>query len=124
MDYLKPLELVTESKDWAGGLEGPSFEADPDTIYPATIAHIRAQLQIEGWAAPEHLRTHFEVAKGIADDVWEMALAAKTDVQPAHHASRAEALEVARRWFTAALHVSIGNAPMNFRITKNEKWRL
>jgi len=124
MDYLKPLEMVRESADWAGQLKGPSFEVEPNVLYPQTIAHIRAQLAVDGWVAPEHLRPHFSDAKKIADEVWDLALTERAEIPAKRLAERAEALECARRWFTSALHAAIGNAPMNLRITKDEGWRL
>lgn len=124
MDYLKPLEMVRESSDWAGQLQGPSFEVEPGVLYPQTIAHIQNRLASDGWVAPEHLRNHLADARKIGDEAWGLALTPRAEVPAEGLPARAEALECARKWFTAALHSAIGNAPMNLRITKDEAWRL
>ncbi|MBN1286436.1 MAG: hypothetical protein JXB47_13640 [Anaerolineae bacterium] len=118
------------------------YEADPNRAYPAVIARIRAALELGG--LPEELidragdplvapglaaRNFVEEARAISPGAWDDALAPRASLGAKDHARRAArraALELARKWFTAALRAAAGQ-PVGLHILKTEgaeRWEL
>ena len=128
MEY-KPLNLCAPEE--RGDDSYSWFSAEPGKIYPATIARIKEVLEsgelpaeLVDYNAPAEVdpraaaRLHLGEAKGVKPAAWESALTGKPG-DPA----RAEALEVARRWFTQALHVAV-NKPLGLHILNDPAYKL
>lgn len=115
------------------------FAADPDLFYPATIKRIKEVLNKDVYpieladpaTRPEidmraAGRLIFTDAKNVSAKGWENALKPKGAFEQSKHAEdlvmRAFALDVARRWFTQALHVQAGGdrTPMGLHILDTE----
>lgn len=125
MSVLRPGDLVS----WTGEADAdgrPWCVADPDQVYPATIAHIRAVLA--GLAQPGPTVAQYVArARQLPPEAWDLALAPRERFEPDDAralAIRGEALEVARQWFTEALHVSVGYGPMALKLLSRPAWRL
>ena len=100
-----------------------SVRVEPHKIYPPTIAHIMGVL--ESASPPDGaLRQEYDAALALPDEAWDYALAgAETaDIDNAREL-RAQALEIARRWFTEMLHRAVG-APMHLHILRDERYTL
>lgn len=92
-------------------------EVDPADLYPATIAHIRDRLATS--SIPDGaLRQEYDAARRVPDAAWDAALS-----PGAGNPDRADALEIARRWFTEVLHQAVGR-PMRLRITRDLTYKL
>ena len=120
------LDVIKIAKRHEGAPEGTvSFEVIPDELYPQAIADLRESvLTYTSETVEEFVKQHFLVAKRISDEAWDAALKSKDDCPPELIEGRAQALEVARLWFTAKLHFTVKNVPMHLHILKDEKWRL
>lgn len=106
----------------AGGKERPWFTCDPEKIFPAVIARITQVL--EDGEFPQELvdnnsqseidprgvaRQYLARAKKINPEAWQWALQDRGifyKQEPIKE--RAAALDLARLWFTQALHVQVG----------------
>lgn len=99
------------------------FAVDPATMYPAMIDYI-ATVLAENRGVGQHLATHLAAARRLPAGALELALQPREGLSKKDRETRTEALEVARRWFTAQLHAAIGNEPMGVHILKNDDWRL
>ena len=99
------------------------FAVDPAVMYPAMRIHILGAI-VAGRTPPEHLKVHYQDAMAVTQQGWESMEMPRDQVDPDLVDARVAALECARRWFTAMLHVTIGGAPMGVHILKNEDWRL
>lgn len=66
-------------------------------------------------------RVYLGRAMMVPQGAWEMALQpVSEEMSQENREARAEALEVARLWFTELLHMSVDYRPMSLRITKDE----
>lgn len=117
---LDPLSLVNKEERADDGRTW--YTCNPEIIYPAVIARI--QEIISSGELPDELvdhkgnveidprgiaRTYASRAKALPLQSWDYALQARDKIQDAQVlAIRAEALNLARLWFTQALHVSVG----------------
>lgn len=121
---LDALSIAKRQDDTEDGRK--SFEIHPDNLYPPAIAEVRAEVakNLRLRDVPEHLEHHYPRAKRVSDAAWEAALKSKKECPPELVEARAEALEVARLWFTAELHQAIEKVPMHIHILKGEKWCL
>jgi hypothetical protein len=99
------------------------FEIVPDDLYPQTIQFIVDTLKKQAGVG-EGLRQLYNRAALLPKTAWAVALKPGAGFSPNLRKVRAEALTIARLWFTEMLHASIGHTPMHLRITKDEKWRL
>ena len=99
------------------------YAVDPDIVYPATIKRIQAVLksseipqELVDPASPIEVdprgvaRLYLSDASRVPADAWKLALIPRGEFDQDSPAlgDRAFALEVARRWFTQALHVQTG----------------
>ena len=97
------------------------FDIDPAKMYPATIAHIVGVLEKQ--AMPDGaLQQEYPKAAALPAAAWEAALVSKDECTPEEIGVRAEALQIARRWFTEMLHRAVGGS-LNPHFTKDEKYR-
>lgn len=116
----------------------PSYDVDPDRLYPDLIAHIRAALEsgelpdelitragdpmiAPGQAAHKWLGKARKVALSAWDDALEPRDAFDDAADAARIAARAEALEVAQGWFVRALKTATG--PCHIKLAKAPRWR-
>jgi len=113
------------------------YAFEPGVIYPATVKRIREV--IDSGEIPEELidnrampgvdprsvaMAYASQAKQLPNAFWEYALQDRGDFEdPIVIAIRAEALTLARRWFTQALSVAVGQA-VGVHILKDERYRL
>lgn len=116
---------------------GTRFEVDPSVMFPATIVRIQDVLLtgvvpielmdrkpvfgVNPLAAAEQLILR---AKNVPQFSWEHALAHKRDCPALAMADRAEALEVARLWFTQAMQVKEGQVILHILRDLNDTYRL
>ncbi len=116
------------------------YEVVPSKIYPATVERIK-QVMKEG-VLPKELLDHsldrdpmvapgtgammyVRDARQVNVSAWEWALQPRSDFTKAEQiGARALALEIARRWFTRALHMQMKSEPIGIVITKDENYRL
>lgn len=116
------------------------FEVKPAKIFPATVKRILQVIE-EGILPKELLdyspqrdpmvspgagaMMYVRDAKQINPEAWGWALKSRKEFTKAEEiGARALALELARRWFTRALHMTMKGGPIGLRITADEKYRL
>jgi hypothetical protein len=123
------------------------FEVEPSEMYPAALADVQVALE-ENRAVSgalvlyKHRATQLAVeavaswqenddfiltrtVKHVDTKAWELALLPRDSITDARAVEiRAEALEIARLWFTERLHQFINHAPMELHILKDDDWRL
>jgi len=109
------LEII-ESGDIRSATQvlGDRAVADLPEDYPPQV-----KAAVRDWATDRSpiVRMYLPKALSLPEDAWESALSSASDDMPAEQRSaRAEALEVARAWFTELLHVSIEYKPMSIQI--------
>jgi len=132
-----PYDLCEKSENQEPEAEmGTRFEIEPSVMYPATIDRIvdvlafgkvplelmdlHAVFGVNPLAAAEQLITR---ARKVPAWSWQDALAPKDEVGPGPRiADRAEALEIARLWFTQAMQVKEGKVILH--ILRDERFRL
>lgn len=131
-DALKMATAVGEQ----GGYQ--VFEIAPADLYPATVGRI--QEAIAGGELPAELIDHnpadpriapaqgamqyMAEAQAIPNRAWSLADVPRDQItKQADVALRAQALEMARRWFTRALQLAAGG-PIGLHILKDEDYRL
>ena len=124
------------------GFEYTWFTCVPEIIYPAVIARIREVLKSGEF--PNELvdlnspaesdprgvaRTYLAQAKELPSEAWKWALQEHDrfykNYLSTEIAMRRQALDIARRWFTQALHVQHGGdgTPMGVHWTNNPAFR-
>ena len=116
LDVFKIAKQVERDDDRVG------FEVEPREMYPEAIAHV-----VEATGGPRPggvLGTYWDRAKQLPPAAWELALRTRDECDAEQLAARAEALEIARLWFTEMLHAAINHKPMGLHILKDELWRL
>lgn len=121
------------------------FNVDPATMYPAMIEFVQAQLA-EGKQGDGIIRSqYYPAAQALPAEAWALALMPRDEVtRKADIEARANALEIARLWFTELLHRALrwqaagmadgkfwhteppaeAAVPLGLRIVKDERWRL
>lgn len=97
------------------------FAVQPAELYPATLAHI--QKVLEGQRPPDPLGMYFDAARRLAPAAWAAAELERAACPVDLLAVRAEALEIARLWFTEMLHQAAAG-PIGLHILKDERYRL
>lgn len=122
---------------------GEYFELTPAEFYPAMVAHIREAIQSPDLPAelvdrdvnPQidpllAARRYYNYAKRIPEGAWSDALVPLAVLLSKPHIDiikrvrqRAEALELARLWFTRAAKNQAGR-PIGIHILKDENFRL
>lgn len=107
-----------------------NFEISSADLFPAAIDEILETIKEGGEKAREIVRgnrldktpvfsQYLPRALRLPAGAWEMAKQEPTtDMTEETLAIRAEALEVARLWFTELLHSAVHNEPMRLRIVK------
>ena len=100
------------------------FVVEPAQLYPAAVADLIEV--VEAGRQPSHpaLIAPYHQARALGAGGLKTALVPRHKCPPDDLALRAEALEVARLWFTEKLHQAIDNAPMGLHIVKDEAYRL
>lgn len=115
------------------------YAFDPAVIYPATIQRIKEVVASRDSPIPEELIdnqappgveprsvavAYVNTARLFPLEAWDWALQDRDLVyDPKQIALRAEALTLARRWFTQALHCAVGSA-VGVHILKDDYYRL
>lgn len=118
------------------------FAVDPDVIYPVTISRIQEVLAADVY--PEELsdpatdpridsrsagKIILNDAKRVSEEEWDNALKHRQSFDGIKDIRKIElrafALDVARRWFTQALHVQVGGdrTPMGLHILENKRYK-
>lgn len=135
MDY-KILSLATpEKRDDDKGYNW--YAVDPAVVYPETVKRILDVLQsgelpqeLVDDKAPVEIdprsvaRQYLAEARSMPEKAWEWSLTDRTEFKdPEQITARAAALELARRWFTQALHVAVGGS-LGVHILKDERFKL
>jgi len=105
------------------------FAFDPAEIYPATLQRIQGVLQTGEYPSEliqpgDHPTSvaefYLSEARLIDPDAWQYALTPRCQLaDETMLQSRARLLELARRWFTQALHVAV-DAPVGIHILKGD----
>ena len=143
MDVLKVVSQDTErnkrqpERDW--------YKVEPGKMYPAMIEFIVEQLDNENEGDGIIRSQYYPAARSLPPNSWELALVPRQEVtKQTDLALRAQALELARIWFTELLHRSLrwqalgvkekkiwatdppptSGASLGFQITKDERWKL
>ncbi len=124
MQYAAP-EDRSDERAW--------FSFTPDQIYPYTLRRIIA---VRLGAAPDELidpasavpngvaLSYLAMAKEISEQALYAAMVPKSDCRPWVIDERAKALNLARLWFTQALHVRMHGTPIGVHILKDDAYRL
>lgn len=99
------------------------FALNPGELYPATLGHVRQVL--EGPRPAEPLGQLYDRARALPVEI--LTAVAETPSKAAYSNAlvlqRAEALEVARLWFTEMLQQAVGG-PIGVHILKDERFKL
>lgn len=100
------------------------FEVKPAEIYPAALADLQSALEAHR-AVDRALSTYKAQAVQLPPEAWGLAFVPRDELtSQAAIVARAQALELARLWFTEYLHQSIDGGLLEIRILKDEDWRL
>ncbi len=119
-EYAVPEKREGADREW--------YAIEPGKMYPAMIAEIQDVLAT-GRAVPASLALHRNEAQALPEFAWGLALKPRSEFNGPEPAVtdllklRAEALNVARRWFTEMLHTAIGYKPMCVHILKDPDWK-
>lgn len=117
------------------------FAVHPAVVYPKTIERIQEVLANGGLPqelvenhAPEEVdprgvaRLYLSDARKVPAEGWGLALRDRSEFNyqddPEKLDARAQALEVARRWFTQALHTANDGKPIGVHILRDLRFRL
>lgn len=112
----------------------PWYATQPAVMYPATIARIGEVIasgemppELVGSSNPEAdpmaaAREYRLQARRLPAEAWKLA-AAPAPSDPEKRRVRAEALELARKWFTRALKLAVGKS-LGLHILKDPGFRL
>lgn len=116
---IRVFELVTE-------IAPCDFEIEPGVLYPAAVEHIKECLaqNIRGDGVIKDV--YFPQAQALPAEAFALALTPRGDVDAGDLETRAQALELARVWFTEMLHRAVGGdgTQMRLHILKDEAYRL
>lgn len=99
-----------------------AYVVDPEMLYPETVNHILSVLGI-GTIPAGALRQYYLEAQRLNLSAWDLALTPLEACPAAQRIDRAQALELARLWFTELLHEAHGG-PVLVHILANGKYRL
>lgn len=113
---------VAKKVDPSAGVQ-VSFEIAPADLYPQTAAYL-AQILDEGGAVPANLAQHLEEARAAGFEALGLVDVSAAECPPDLLGLRAAGLEACRRYFTEALHASVGYAKMHLRILVDDTYRL
>ncbi len=109
------------------------FAVHPDTLYPTMIKYIQATIAGNVEIIPAKCHQFRVQAVALDAEAWQLASMPYSEINEERGGLtewgvqlRASALEVCRRWFTAALHGEYdSNKPMGLHILAGDrKWRL
>lgn len=118
MDIMK---LVTPQE--ADG-DTTRYSVQPGDLYPAMQAYIQDVLEGEQDVMEFEVQSR-DAARLLGVDAFDLVTEGKEDVAQEDVSLRADALEIARRWFTAKLHRASGaGRTMELHIAMDEKYRL
>ena len=117
-------DYVTEAPEHDKGI---NFWVDGDRMYPDMIDHIqeilfmgargRDFLDKAGYTGTAIEKQYWRQAGRLPPSVWQMAKEAPVEnMNPEHRQRRAEALTLARLWFTEMLHHAVNYEYLPFRI--------
>lgn len=128
--------MLTTREERGDGYE--TYAVLPSVMYPATIERILSLL--DGGELPQELvenhaavevdprgvaRLYLADARAIPAQAWKWALQKREQFTAGGEIqARAMALEVARRWFTQALHVQRAGKAIRVHILRDEAYRL
>jgi len=85
------------------------YETEPHRMYPPTIAHILEQLQTKDRPGDRALRRFYDEARRMPAEAWLYALEPYSPgASEAYLLARAQALELARKWFSRELTLATG----------------
>ena len=125
---------LTEREERPGEPDRHFRSVKPGDAYPKTIAHIRERIanaappdryiSVGGSIRENPLLTLYGRALEVPAQSWDHALEPGDNYPPKARANRAEALEVARLWFTEELHQKLDYAPMGLHILRDERYKL
>ena len=117
------LPIFEMVKSTPGEEDQLSFTIDPNVLYPLSIQHIRETLAAHGKQTGV-MAGYLSTASMLPDRVWSLALTPANRVEWPDRALRAQALELARLWFTETLHRAVNEQPMKIQITRGLRWKL
>ena len=112
------------------------FSVHPNTLYPAMIGYIEAAIAGDVEVIPTKCHRFLAQAIALDAEAWKLASVPYSEINEEwggpkgwsarRRQLRASALEICRRWFTAALHGQYGdNKPMGLHILAGDReWRL
>lgn len=99
------------------------FVVEPGEMYPAAIAHICQRLEVQARPGGT-LTVLYDQASQLPAEAWEWALRPLAACPDGARGARAEALEIARLWFTETLHQAVSQQAIGLHILKDETYRL
>lgn len=99
------------------------FVVEPGEMYPATVDHIVTRLKVQARPGGA-LTVLYDQASQLPVEAWQWALRPLADCPAGAREARAEALEIARLWFTETLHQAVSQQAIGLHILKDETYRL
>jgi hypothetical protein len=139
-------EIITEDTE-RNQREGERnwYTTNPNALYPAAIEYIQDQLDKERYGDGVIRSQYYPTAAALPAKAWSLAMIPRDEVTETTEVElRAQALELARVWFTELLHRALrwkaagveseaiwgseppaaAQAPLGLRIKKDDAWRL
>lgn len=134
------LKKLVDPENRDAGDDRTWFRCDPAVVYPEVIERIQEVIksgelpqELVDNASPAEIdprgvaRMYLSRAKAVDAAGWKYALQAREKfTDPEKILLRAEALEIARLWFTQALHVQVGGngTPLGVHWTNSPAFKL
>jgi len=125
-DYVKEIDAPSiVNKFFGKERKVRSFEVDTDRMYPEVIKEIYTRLKEKDMPEDKGLALYYRSAKKIDDSAWTWALQKKESTPVEKRGMRAEALELARLWFTKEIRLDIGeDKALYLHLTKSDRYKL
>lgn len=110
------------------------YQLEPGRVYPAILRHIEEALDREAVAPDGALAPLWSAAGRLPREAWQWARIPKHKCPAEYAPFRAQALEIARLWFTELLHREHSGIPhpregealrpLGVHLLRDEAWRL
>lgn len=125
MDVLKMVRKAARNDGFAG------YIINGDDLYPAALKDLQEKAANDDFVFPLFdLQTYVHQARALPDVAWKLALIPSNKVstlEPEDRNLRTQALELARRWFTALLRAEHGDdeqIALRIETGKDNRWKL
>lgn len=116
LEYVTSEDRATEDRLW--------FSVDPADLYPPALEALMSAVAHGTRPEATALQSLYARAQTLGVSGLQLGLEPREALPAELVLVRAEALELARLWFTEHLHAAVSHSPMGLHIEADEAWRL